>query len=119
MTATRGPTWTEQHRMACEARHVLALPTKAQRNQYLADIEDRRGKPAAEQLRAAVMSEWKASRSPSSPEETQAPAVGGEFTPSGEPAGEPHGVPGHGSFLDPAHAGSLRRVGCVVSGAAA
>ena len=44
MTAARGPTWTEQHRLACEARHVLALPSKEQRNQYLADIEEFKAK---------------------------------------------------------------------------
>ena len=119
MTAARGPTWTEQHRLACEARHVLALPSKEQRNQYLADIEEFRGKPAAEQLRAAVVSAWEARRNPSPPAESQAPAGPGAFTPSGEPAGEPQGVPGHGSFLDPPHGGSSDPVRCVVSGAAA
>ena len=50
----RGFTWTEQHRHECEVRHVLALPGHEARREYLDAVERRRGRPAADALRADV-----------------------------------------------------------------
>lgn len=53
MTAP-GFTWTEQHRHECEVRHVLGLAGHEARREYLDAVERRRGKPAADALRADV-----------------------------------------------------------------
>ena len=45
---------TEAHRHACEARHLLALPTLAGRREALAAREERRGKPEADRLRETM-----------------------------------------------------------------
>ena len=37
-----GCTWSEQHRMVCEARYVLAMPLD-KRRQWLAELEEKRG----------------------------------------------------------------------------
>lgn len=37
-----GCTWSEAHRIACEARHILAMPLQERRD-WLADLEIRRG----------------------------------------------------------------------------
>ena len=47
-------TATEAHRHACEARHVLALPTLPARREALAAREERRGKPEADRLRETM-----------------------------------------------------------------
>lgn len=47
------PEW----RRECEARDVLAKPLEARR-EYLAEVEKKRGKPAADELKAAITAEW-------------------------------------------------------------
>ena len=44
-------TASEAHRHACEARHLLALPTLAARREALAEREQRRGAHEANRLR--------------------------------------------------------------------
>lgn len=48
----------EDYRAECEARHVCGLPYLEQRRGYMADIEKRRGKEAADALRILVKQEW-------------------------------------------------------------
>lgn len=50
----RGFTWTEQHRHECEVRHVGTLPGHEARREYLDGVERKRGKAAADALRADV-----------------------------------------------------------------
>lgn len=58
MTAVRGFTWSEEHRHACEVRHVLAMREPALRREYLEGVAKRRGAEAAERLRADVLEAW-------------------------------------------------------------
>lgn len=55
----RGPTYTEEHRHACEVRYVLAMPDKQARRAYLDGVEKKRGKQAADMLRDDVLKAWK------------------------------------------------------------
>lgn len=48
----------EEWRHACEVRHVLSLPTAADRRRYLDLVDDRRGKAAGQRLRDDVSREW-------------------------------------------------------------
>jgi hypothetical protein len=59
LDASRGPTYTEAHRHACEVRYVLAMPDKNRRRAYLEGVEKARGKSAADRLREGVMKAWK------------------------------------------------------------
>lgn len=109
-------TSSEAHRHACEVRYVMALPTRYERTRYLEGIEAKRGKPAAERLRADVMAAWQ-QRAP-------APHVDGESrgARSVHATGEPHvNEPprGDGSFLASADAGNSDPVTGVVSEGAA
>lgn len=54
-----GPTYSEAHRAACEARWVAALPTHGDRRAYLERVARRRGQAAADRLRQAA---WGAMR---------------------------------------------------------
>ena len=63
MTTRGGPTWTEQHRHECEVRHVCGLPGHEARREYLDGIERKRGKPAADTLRADVRKVFEARKS--------------------------------------------------------
>lgn len=45
----------ELHRNTCEARHVLALPTKEARREYLNQVEKKRGAQARQYLEDEVM----------------------------------------------------------------
>jgi hypothetical protein len=45
------------HRLECEAREVLKKPLE-QRQEYLKDVDEKRGKRAGEELRAAIKVEW-------------------------------------------------------------
>lgn len=56
------PTWTEEHRAACEARTVMRWG-KAQRSAYYRDVEKKRGRPALDRLIADVKREWERSGS--------------------------------------------------------
>lgn len=44
-------TATEDHRHACEVRHVAALPSNGDRKRYLDGVENFRGAAAANRLR--------------------------------------------------------------------
>lgn len=50
----------EQFRNECEARHVLKMPTIAQRRQYLAGVGAKRGIEAQRYLEAEIMRQHKA-----------------------------------------------------------
>lgn len=54
------PSDSEAWRHECEARHIAALPTLAQRREHLGEIERRRGQEAAGELRATIKRLWKA-----------------------------------------------------------
>lgn len=53
-------TWSEAWRHHCEALHVCSLPTLIERRRYLLAIHDKRGEPAALELRATVAKLWQA-----------------------------------------------------------
>lgn len=55
-------TWCEQHRAECEARAVLALPTREQRQIRIQRIGERRGADAEKNLRGDVLRLWKLQR---------------------------------------------------------
>lgn len=55
-------TWCELHRAECEARAVLALPTREQRQIRIQRIGERRGPDAEKNLRVDVMKLWKLQR---------------------------------------------------------
>lgn len=48
---------TEAARITCEARFVLDMPF-ADRKEYIAGVEKKRGGTSANQLRAAIVVEW-------------------------------------------------------------
>jgi hypothetical protein len=54
----RGHTYTEAFRHECEVRFVLKMRSPDARSQYLAGVEARRGKPAADRLRDGVRAAW-------------------------------------------------------------
>lgn len=49
---------SEAWRHECEARAIAKLPTLAERRAWLDDIERKRGKPAADRLRATMRALW-------------------------------------------------------------
>lgn len=51
---------SEEHRHECEARHIAALPTLAERRAWLETVEHKRGKAAADALRHTMGEIWKA-----------------------------------------------------------
>lgn len=53
---------SEDYRHLCEARHIAALPTPADRRAWLESIEHRRGKEAADRLRKTMGELWKAKK---------------------------------------------------------
>ena len=53
---------TEEFRRACEARHVLNMPTKEARRQYLRMVEEKRGIQAREYLEKEIMRLYRESR---------------------------------------------------------
>lgn len=53
------PTWTEQHRLECEARHVIKMPTLQDRRAYLERVELKRGKEARKYLEQEILKQWK------------------------------------------------------------
>lgn len=53
---------SEAWRAECEARHVLLMPTKLARLEYLGRVEKRRGAESRAALEAAVMGLWRAMR---------------------------------------------------------
>lgn len=48
----------EEWRAECEARHVLNMPTKTRRLEYLARVGKRRGEAAREALASLVLAVW-------------------------------------------------------------
>lgn len=60
---SRVDSWSEAWRHECEARSILAMPSKHQRQDFLAGIEKYRGAAAAEKLRAKVLQVWEHERS--------------------------------------------------------
>lgn len=57
-------TYSESYRHECEVRWIAALPTTARRRAYLDAIEQRRGKPAADKLRADLLQLWRDRKRP-------------------------------------------------------
>lgn len=58
----RGPTWSEAWRHECEVKFVLAMGSPEERRDHLDACERRRGKPAADRLRADVRAAFTARR---------------------------------------------------------
>ncbi|MHA6905389.1 DUF7696 family protein [Ralstonia syzygii subsp. celebesensis] len=56
--ADPAPTYTEQHRLECEARHVCNLPDRERRLAYLEVVAKRRGQEARDALAAEVHRQW-------------------------------------------------------------
>jgi hypothetical protein len=56
------PDALEPWRLECEARYVLKMPTKAQRLDWFARVEKKRGPAEAQRLRDEVMRLWKGKR---------------------------------------------------------
>lgn len=48
-------TWSEKYRHWCEARRILRLPTREQRQEWLAAIEKRRGIDARKALEKSML----------------------------------------------------------------
>lgn len=55
---------SEAWRAETEARAVLAKPVRADRIAYLALVEQRRGKPAADKLKADILRLWQRNQNP-------------------------------------------------------
>jgi hypothetical protein len=54
------PAESEDWRHECEARAIAALRTLAERRAWLEDLERKRGKAAADQLRQTIAALWRA-----------------------------------------------------------
>ena len=50
----------QSHRAECEARFVLAMPRRFDRQQYLEGVTAKRGQVAGKQFKDLVMTIWKA-----------------------------------------------------------
>lgn len=53
----QGKLESEQWRQACEVRKALSMPL-LERQEFLVDVEKKRGKKAADELRSFVQAEW-------------------------------------------------------------
>jgi hypothetical protein len=118
VTDHRGFTYSDEHRHQCEVRFVLAMPSRAQRADYLDErLDKKRGAAAAQRLRDDVRAGWLAARGlqpPAPVAEQPGPMcatpvhleVNGACTPS---------APANGSFLAPAAAGNSDPIRSVVS----
>lgn len=51
---------SEEHRHACEVRFLAGLRAQGRGSKYLADVEQRRGKDAADKLKADALELWAA-----------------------------------------------------------
>lgn len=51
---------SEEWRHECEARSIMAIKTLAERRAFLDGVEARRGKDAADRLRATIKALWDA-----------------------------------------------------------
>lgn len=47
----------QEHRRQCEARFALSMPLQARRL-YLANVEEKRGKPARLELESEIIKQW-------------------------------------------------------------
>lgn len=132
MTIDRGPTWSEEHRHACEVRFICSLPTREARRRYfdgLTNAQGRlikplaalRGEDVVQRLRADVLAEWarRMTRAAPCPQQEGEGAHGHAVDRPGELASRTTSVPDGGSSLAPGREGPLRRVGCVDSGVGA
>lgn len=54
--------WSDEWRLECEARHVLAMPSVQARRDYLAGIQQRRGDKAYQELADLVRVIWQHNR---------------------------------------------------------
>lgn len=52
--------WSEDWRAECEARGLLKMPSKEERNRHLALVVKKRGEEAAERLRQHALRIWRA-----------------------------------------------------------
>ncbi|RQO57982.1 hypothetical protein DBR47_14415 [Paucibacter sp. KBW04] len=59
---TQVPSDSEAWRHECEARAIAALPSLAQRREWMQSLEHRRGKAEADRLRATMTALWKAKK---------------------------------------------------------
>lgn len=102
MTDTSSEAWRHQ----CEVLHVVAMPTRAQRAQYLDGLEKWRGQAAAQRLRDDVRAAWLArgsSTAPHLPEANGAPAPDAVHLAVHHTLGQT--LPETGSFLGLPHGG--------------
>jgi hypothetical protein len=63
-TPNPAPTYTEDHRLKCEARHLARFTSDEERAQYIAEVRSRRGETAATALRKLAWSEIKSTSQP-------------------------------------------------------
>ena len=61
---TMVPSDSEEWRHECEARAVMNMPTRIDRNRYIMKVAKSRGDEAAHQLRETVQKLWPARSSP-------------------------------------------------------
>lgn len=103
-------TCSEAWRHECEVRHVVALPTKECRREYLEAVTKRRGETAGQRLRDDVRAAWlQRQRGPISPQGVSgAPDEALTTRPAGIPPGA--GDPGKGPSPPPQNAGHSHRV---------
>lgn len=69
------PRYTRAWMRECEARYVAEMPKRESRRAYLAGVERRRGKAAAERLREQVMAAWSQKAPARGADNTPAPAI--------------------------------------------
>lgn len=115
-------TTSEAWRHDCEVRHVAAMPTRQQRADYINGIERKRGKPAADRIRADLPAVWQAMRAGTAtpaPQEESPAAAPPSAVHLGVNAARTTSVPVDGSFLTTPPAGSSGPDRGVESGAAA
>ncbi|AWM87354.1 hypothetical protein [Microvirga sp. 17 mud 1-3] len=62
--------WCEQYRHECEARHVMARRTLAERREYLAGVEKHRGAAERQRLEKTIMALWKQRKQKNEPSGT-------------------------------------------------
>ena len=58
----RGFTYSEEYRLACLARYIVAMPTSGKRAKFLDDMEKLHGSAAIDPVRELVRAEWKRRR---------------------------------------------------------
>lgn len=132
MSEERGPTWSEEHRHACEVDFIARLPSRERRRRYfdgwtteqgrvMPPLARSRGEEAVEKLRKDVRDRFNAIRD----------GTAGPISPAGEAGAAAQGVhgggervcttsvPTGGSSLAITHASSSDPASCVDSGVGA